>query len=381
MSNYKAGSCSIGGLQTARSQNTSKGLSISPEYALHLVVDTPIVSRHYPKSYAELLAWFRTDADCRDYLDWLRWPDGFVCPDCSAADGWRIGDGRWMCAVCSKRTSTTAGTIFQDTRTPLTVWFAAAWNLTTQKNGISALGLQRVLGLGSYQTAWMMLHRFRTAMVRPGRELLAGDVEVDETFIGGVKSGKRGRGSAGKVLVAIAVERLVSGGFGRARMTVISDATAPTLRAFLLENVERGSVVLSDGLKSYPIAVGGDFTHKSFNVAGSGVPAHIPLPGVHRVASLTKRWLLGTHQGAVEVDHLQAYLNEFCFRFNRRHSRSRGMLFFRLMQQSVDAPPVTYRQLVVNPASKRSQPPNPRKALHSPCSLELPPAGRPWRRP
>ena len=161
------------------------------------MVDTPIVSKHYPKSYAELLAWFRTDADCRDYLDWLRWPDGFVCPDCSAAGGWRIGDGRWMCSVCSKRTSTTAGTIFHDTRTPLTVWFAAAWNLTTQKNGISALGLQRVLGLGSYQTAWMMLHRFRTAMVRPGRELLSGDVEVDETFIGGVKPGKRARGFAG----------------------------------------------------------------------------------------------------------------------------------------------------------------------------------------
>lgn len=343
------------------------------------MVDSPISNKHYPKSFADLLAWFRTDADCRDYLEWLRWPDGFVCPACSTVGGWRIGDGRQMCAVCSKRTSSLAGTIFQDTRTPLTVWFTAAWYLATQKNGISALGLQRVLGLGSYQTAWAMLHRFRSVMVRPGRNLLSGDVEVDETFIGGVKPGKRGRGAVGKALVVIAVEQLTPKGFGRARMAVISDATAPTLRGFLLDHIEKGSVVLSDGLKSYPLAVGNEFTHKPFNVASSGIPAHIPLPGVHRVASLTKRWLLGTHQGAVGAEHLQAYLNEFCFRFNRRSSRSRGMLFFRLMQQAIDASPVTYRQLIVNPALKETKSPSVIGTRSSPRSLELPSARRPWR--
>jgi transposase-like protein len=204
-------------------------------------------------------------------------------------------------------------------------------------------------------------------------------VEVDETFIGGVKPGKRGRGVAGKALVVIAVEQLAPKGFGWARMAVIPDATAPTLRAFLPDNVEQGSVVLSDGLKSYPFAVGSEFTHKPFNVAGSGVPAHVPLPGVHRVASLAKRWLLGTHQGAVEADHLQAYLNEFCFRFNRLGSRSRGMLFFRLMQQAVDAPPVTYRQLVVNPQPGSRPDLEPPPTRHNPSSLALPPAGRPWR--
>ena len=205
----------------------------------------------------------------------------------------------WRCFDCRRRVSSTAGTVFQDTRTPLTIWFAAAWSLTTQKNGISALGLQRVLGVGSYQTTWAMLHRVRTAMVRPGRELLFGDVEVDETFIGGVKPGKRGRGAAGKVLVAIAVEQRSPKGFGRARMAIIPDAAAPALQAFLQAHVEYGSVVITDGLKSYPGAIGHDFKHKPSNMDRSGQPAHVPLPGVYRVAALVKRWLLGTYQGAV----------------------------------------------------------------------------------
>ena len=190
-----------------------------------------------------------------------------------------MGRSAWRCGSCRRQTTKTAGTIFQGTRTPLTVWFAAAWYLTSQKNGISALGLQRVLGLGSYQTAWAMLHRFRTAIVRPGRELLRGDVEVDETFIGGVKPGKRGRGAAGKVLVAIAVEQKQPKGHGRARIAVIPNAQAPTLAAFLLENVEPGSVIISDGLKSYPIAVGTNYTHKAFNVAASEQSAICRFPG------------------------------------------------------------------------------------------------------
>ena len=335
---------------------------------------------HYPGSYAEFRAWFSDDTTCLNYLDWLRRPGGFVCPHCGCESSWEMAGGVRRCSGCRRRVSSTAGAIFQDTRTPLTVWFAAAWYLTSQKNDISSLGLQRVLGLGSYQTAWMILHRLRSAMVRPGRGLLSGDVEVDEMFFGGVKPGKRGRGAAGKALVAIAIEQRAPKGYGRARMAVIPDAAALTLRAFLLEHVERGSVVLSDAFRSYPIAVGDDFTHRPVNVAASSVPAHVPLPGVHRVASLAKRRLLGTHQGAVEIDHLQAYLDEFCFRFNRRNSRSRGMLFYRLMQQTVGSPPVTYRQLVANPTSKRTRPNAPIGARSQPASLSLPPAGQPWRR-
>ena len=148
-----------------------------------------------------------------------------------------MSGGMRRCAGCRRRVSRTAGTIFQDTRTPLTVWFAAAWYLTSQKNGISALGLKRVLGLGSYQTAWAMLHRFRTAMVRPGRDRLTGEVEVDETFLGGAKPGKRGRGAEGKAAVAIAIEHRSPKGYGRVRIAVIPNAQAPTLRAFLLDHV------------------------------------------------------------------------------------------------------------------------------------------------
>lgn len=339
----------------------------------------PQAGVHYAGNYAAMRAWFPDDAACRDYLDWLRWPAGFSCPSCGCTTSWELCRGERRCAGCRRRVSRTAGTIFQDTRTPLTVWFAAAWQLTTQKNGISALGLKRVLGLRSYQTAWAMLHRYRSAMVRPGRERLNGDVEVDETSFGGVKPGKRGRGAAGKVLVAIAVEQRSPKGFGRTRMQVISDATSETLREFLLGNVEPGAVVISDGLGSYSGACGEDYRHKPFNVRASGLPAHVPLPGVHRVASLAKRWLLGTHQGAVEDDHIQAYLNEFCFRFNRRHSRARGLLFYRLMQLAVGAPPLTYQDLVVNPRPKRRRPTAPTGPRPQPSSLALPPAGRPWR--
>lgn len=324
-------------------------------------------------------AWFPDDDACLDYLDWLRWPAGFLCPSCGCTACWELSRGEQRCRDCRRRVSRTAGTIFQDTRTPLTVWFAAAWQVTTQKNGISALGLKRVLGLGSYQTAWAMLHRYRTAMVRPGRERLSGDVEADESFFGGVKPGKRGRGAAGKVLVAIAIEQHSPRGFGRARMQVIPDATAVTLRNFLLANVEPGAAIISDGLGSYPAACGDEYLHKPFNVRASGLPAHLRLPGVHRVSSLAKRWLLGTHQGGVEPGHLQAYLNEFCFRFNRRHSRARGLLFFRLMQLAVNALPVTYRQLVTNPTPKQHRPTAPKGSRSQPGSLALPPAERPWR--
>ena len=334
----------------------------------------PRTGVRYPGNYAEMRAWFSDDAACRDYLDWLRWPAGFNCPSCGCTTSWEVRRGERRCTGCRRKVSRTAGSVFQDTRTPLTVWFAAAWQLTAQKTGISALGLKRVLGLGSYQTAWAMLHRYRSAMIRPGREKLTGGVEVDESSFGGVKPGKRGRGAAGKVLVAIAVEQRSPKGFGRARMQVIPDATSETLRRFLLENVEPGAVVISDGLGSYRGACGEAYEHRSFNVRASGLPAHVPLPGAHRVASLAKRWLLGTHHGAVEGDHLQAYLNEFCFRFNRRHSRARGMLFYRLLQLAVGAPPLTYKNLIVNSRPKQRRPTAPSGPRPQPSSLALPPA-------
>ena len=336
--------------------------------------------RDYPPNYAGLRAWFPDDAACIDYLEWLRWPTGFVCPRCASSRAWRMSDGRFWCEPCRRRVSVTAGTIFQATRTPMTVWFAAAWHATSAKNGVSAKTLHRLLGFGSYQTAWAMLHRFRTAMVRPGRDRLAGTVEVDETYIGGTKPGKRGRGAVGKALVAVAVELLSPKGFGRCRLRIIPNAEAPTLRSFLLDCVEPGSVVVTDGFVSYPPATGDDYVHNPLSVAVSGDPAHVALPGVHRVASLAKRWLLGTHQGAVETDHLQAYLDEFAFRFNRRRSEFRGLLFRRLLEQAVNTGPATYRSIVVKPTAKTTKP-TPPPATHrtQPASLDATLPDRPWR--
>ena len=195
----------------------------------------------YPRSVGEFLSWFGTDADCRDYLAWLRWPDGFVCDECGHVDGWRLADGRWECAGCSRRTSVTAGTIFDRTRTPLTVWFHACWSFATAKDGSSALGLQRTLQIGSYQTAWAMLHRLRSVLLRPGRELLSGQVEVDETYIGGQEAGLAGgRAKGKKALVAVAVEVKPPTGFGRCRMRVIPDGSASVLHTFITDNVAPG---------------------------------------------------------------------------------------------------------------------------------------------
>lgn len=336
----------------------------------------------YPGSYAEVRAWFPDDEACMDYLDWLRWPAGLVCPACghTATPSAAVVSGRvWRCGACTKRVSRTAGTIFQDTRTPLTVWFAAGWYMAADPGGVSALTMQKLLGLGSYQTAWAMLHRYRTAMVRPGRELLSGRVEVDETFLGGEQPGPRGRGALGKTLVVIAVELLEPKGYGRARMKVITDASASSLREFLLATVEPGATVVSDGWSGYPNACQEWFEHEPHAIAGSGSQAHELLPAVHRVASLCKRWLMGTHQGRVEPEHLQAYLEEFCFRFNRRHARARGLLFYRLLQNAVHADPLTYRQMVANPQPKAVTPTGVLGARSRPGSLALPPEDRPWR--
>jgi len=337
--------------------------------------------RDFPRNDAELRAWFSDDDACLDYLEWLRWPAGFACPRCETASNWRMADGRFWCERCRRRVSATTGTIFHRTRTPLTVWFAVAWYMTCSKNGVSALTLHRLLGFGSYQTVWTMLHRFRAAMVRAGRDRLAGVVEVDETYVGGLKPGKRGRGAAGKVLVAVAVERLEPQGFGRCRLRAIPDAGAATLGPFLRDYVEPGSVVMTDGLTSYPTATGKDYDHRPVVVTGSGAKASALLPGVHRVASLAKRWLMGTHQGAVEGDHLQAYLDEFAFRFNRRKAALRGLLFRRLLEQAVQVGPATYRSLVVNPAPKK-QPPgppggSPARAVSLATAQSSP--RRPWR--
>lgn len=251
------------------------------------------------------------------------------------------------CVTCHRQTSVTAGTIFEGTRKPLALWFRAMWWVTNQKPGVSALGLQRTLGLGSYQTAWVWLHKLRRAMVRPGRDRLRGRVEVDETFVGGAeKGGKRGRGAGRKEIVVIAVEVHEPRGFGRARIRRIPDASGASLVPFVCDSIEPGSEVLTDSWRGYTDVPKHGYTRIKTNLSDSGDPAHVVMPGVHRIASLLKRWLLGIHQGAVRAKHLGYYLDEYAFRFNRRTSRSRGKLFYRLVQQAVAVDAVPYGRLV-----------------------------------
>jgi len=299
----------------------------------------------------ELEANFNTNEACRAYLARLRWPDGFRCPGCGDDRSWPVREVLLECAGCGCQTSVTAGTIFQDTRTPLPVWFRAMWWVTTQKNGASALGLQRVLGLKKYETAWTWLHKLRRAMVRPGRELLSGRVEVDETYLGGLEEGILGRQRAKKALIVVAAQE-DGNGIGRIRMRQIADASADSLRPFLVSAIEPGTVIHTDGWRGYSSATAQGFVHSVTKLKKYMEPASELLPRVHRVISLLKRWLMGTHQGAVSHKHLDYYLDEFTFRFNRRRSQSRGKLFFRLAQQAVAVAPVPY-DLIVNPTSKR----------------------------
>jgi transposase-like protein len=221
------------------------------------------------------------------------------------------------------------------------------WFVTSQKDGASALGLKRVLGLGSYQTAWTWLHKLRQAMVRHDRDLLCGRIEVDETYVGGSDvGGKRGRGSAKKEIVSIAVEVHSPKGFGRVRMRRIDDVSAASLIPFVSGVAEKGSTILTDGWPGYSQLSKSGYSHEKVVLSDTGNPAHVSMPGVHRIASLLKRWLLSTHQGSVSGKHLDYYLDEYTFRFNRRSSRSWGLLFYRLMEQAAKTAPLPYRQIV-----------------------------------
>ena len=317
----------------------------------------PEAGKDYPSDWREFLDRFSTEEACLSYLEGLRWPQGFICPDCGVAEApYRSSRTRLMCRSCGHQTTVTAGTIFDKTRTPLRVWLAGAWYLTNQKQGVSALGLQRVLGLGSYQTAWTMLHRFRRAMVRPDRERLNGCVEVDETYLAITDrdtpiSAVNRKNSTSKVLVILAVEVLQPKGFGRIRLQRIRNDADECVIPFVQASVEPGAQVKTDGSAAYRSLSQLGYDHQRIAMRGAEVPAHVSMAGVHRVASLVKRWILGTHHGSVQPEHLDAYLDEFVFRFNRRSSGSRGLLFYRLLQQAVVTGPVTYADVVRRPES------------------------------
>jgi ISXO2-like transposase domain/Transposase zinc-ribbon domain len=308
----------------------------------------PVGGIDYPRTYQEFREWFPDDQSCREYLAGLRWLDGFSCPRCGGGDCWRTSRGLRMCQECGLKTSVTAGTIFHRSHTPLSTWFAAVWLVTSQKNGVSAQGLQDALGFGSYETAWAWLHKLRRAMVRPDRDLLSGVVELDQSFLGGKSHGKAG-GSSDKVPITIAVERTSKGRLGRVRLEVADKTGGLDMVDFATEVVAPGSLIHTDGAPMFKRFTGLGYQHQATPGTKKGHRVEdrdAVMAGPHLVSSLLKRWAAGTLHHRLSYQHLPYYLDEFTFRFNRRNSRARGMLFYRLLQQSVDTDPHPLNELI-----------------------------------
>lgn len=309
----------------------------------------------YPKNFQEFLFRFKSDDDCWDYLFSIRWPNGFVCPKCGCQKFYLNNRKVTECSACCNQLSITAGTIFHGTRKPLLLWFHVMWWIAAQKTGVSARNFKDFMGFGSYETAWAWLHKLRRAMIRTGREKLSGKVEVDETFIGGKESGKKengtgktGRGAVEKTLVVVATECLGKQ-IGRVRFKCIESASGDNLVKFIEANVEYGSTVVTDGWKGYDsLSATENYTHVRKTISGSGKEAHELLPHVHMIDSLLKRWINGTHQGNISSKHLEFYLDEYAFRFNRKLSTHRGKVFYRLVQQAVNSSPFPLKTIIEN---------------------------------
>jgi transposase-like protein len=315
------------------------------------------IPEDFPKTLPEFEARFGTEQQCRGFLEKLRWPDGFVCPRCKRKDAWWWNSRGLHECECGLQTSVTAGTVFHGSHKPLQLWFKAMFFMTVSKSGLAATTLMRLMGF-TYQTAWTWLHKLRKAMVRPDRPKLEGKVEMDESYFGGVDEGSHGRGTS-RPLVACAVERLQAATepgeapsrapptvLGRVRLEVVEDASQVSTTTFACNNVKAGSVIVTDGLSSYDELAEMGFVHEKHVIGGNPKKAVKVLPGVHRIFALAQRWLLGTHQGAVSTKHLQTYLAEYEFRFNRRRSSSRAKLFHRLAEIAVTIAPATYRGIV-----------------------------------
>ncbi len=290
---------------------------------------------HYPKDLAEFNRWFSSEAGAAKYLTDVRFRHGFACPRCGVLVA-RSNGPRWWCRDCRRWFTVTTGTLLERTKVPFNTWLVVAWHVVQTKIGVSALSVQRITGV-NYATAWLLLQKMRAAMNQEERDRLSGDVEFDETYVGGFSPGAPGRSRGKKAPVAVACEVVSPTAMGRIRLARLPDASALAIADFLERNVEPGSVLLSDDWPSYPAALaelaarGLHYSVKTTKLATTKDKAHVVHPHVHRVAALLKRWLLGTHQGAVSDQHLDAYLDEFVFRFNRRRSRNRGLIFWRLV--------------------------------------------------
>ena len=302
-----------------------------------------IICADFPRNQVEFEKRFGSEQTCRDYLAKIKWPDGFICRNCGHQAYWISAKGLYICTRCESPNSLTAGTVMHGTKKPLTYWFKAMWWFTTRKSGVNAINLKDLLGLGSYQTAWIWLHKLRDCTIRKNRERLSGTVEIDEFVVGGQQPGKRGRGAIGKTIVVAAVEK-EGRRLGRIRLQVVPDCSANVLEQIVSTNVEPGSTAITDGWKGYSFLEESSYEHKAM------VASHIDnkecvLPGVHLIASLVKRLIVGTFQGRFDPKHLQSYLDEYVFRFNRRKSLNVGKKFMRIAQQVTASAKTTYKEV------------------------------------
>lgn len=312
------------------------------------------IMEDFPKSEIEFDQRFSNESACFEYLFQMKWPDGFSCTHCGHKAYWVSSKNIYICTRCEHQHSLTAGTIMDSSKKPITYWFKAMWWFTSRKAGVNAINLQELLGFGSYSTAWYWLQKLRRCTIRKDREKLSGSVEVDEFFIGGQKPGKRGRGSNGKTAVVAAVEKQ-DNKIGRIRLQVIPDCSADTLLPFIIENIEPGSDVTTDGWKGYdPLDKKKTYHHHQV-LQNKAKDKESVLPGVHLIASLVKRVILGTHQGRFSPERLQNYLDEYVFRFNRRTSKYIGKKFMRIVQQAICSTKITWRTIKANTSLNSSQ--------------------------
>lgn len=287
----------------------------------------------FPSSLPEFFRMFRDNKSCIQFVTDSRWPDGKQCPKCNGGNFYTDSEGRagrLQCSSCKYLFSVTAGTVMENTKLPISTWLQAAFLMATDKRGISAKQLQRALGIKSYETSWSMLQKLRAAMINPERSKLTGRVEVDESYIGGPEKGKRGRGAAGKKLVVGAVEvhkwtnpktGKAATYAGRVRFRHIDNAIQPVLVDFVLDTIESGTKVVTDGFEAYHILPEFGYPHAVESTA-HGMKQDDVLRHYHRAVANLKTWIKGTFHGRIEGKHLQGYLNEFAFRFNRRQNLS-----------------------------------------------------------
>lgn len=292
-----------------------------------------IITEDFPKNEVEFNKRFSTEVACLEYLFAIRWPNGFVCCKCGHPEYWKSSRGLYICKNCQHQHSLIAGTILAHSKKPITCWFKAMWWFTTRKAGVNAVNLKDLLGLGSYKTAWAWLHKLRSCTVRTDREKLSGKVEVDEFYLGGQGIGKRGRGAENKHSVVAAVEKK-GRKLGRIRLQLIDDCSQNSLEQFIQRSVQPESHVITDGWSGYGSDVSKNYDHEKV-LQSKAEDKSTTLHGVHLVSSLIKRLILGTFHGRFDKKHLQLYLNEYVFRFNRRTSTFVGKKFMRIVEQAM----------------------------------------------